>query len=78
LPQIRSGTAHYDDVAVRIVHDLGELPIGFTVNGDGGATFSASTVHEEFLRVDAGGTILVHMNQPDSGTATARSRQHPT
>jgi peptidoglycan/xylan/chitin deacetylase (PgdA/CDA1 family) len=36
----RSGTAHYDDVATRIVRDLGEHVIGFDVNGDSGATSS--------------------------------------
>jgi peptidoglycan/xylan/chitin deacetylase (PgdA/CDA1 family) len=65
----RSGTAHYDDVAVELVHALGELPIGFTVNGDGGATYGASTVHAEFLGAAPGGIVLAHMNRPESGTA---------
>lgn len=65
----RSGTAHYDDVAVELVHALGERPIGFTVNGDGGATYGATTVHAEFLGAEPGGIVLVHMNRPDSGTA---------
>ncbi|MDR5699207.1 polysaccharide deacetylase family protein [Agromyces aerolatus] len=65
----RSGTAHYDDVAVQLVHDLGELPIGFTVNGDGGATYDAATVHAELLRANPGDIVIAHMNQPQSGTA---------
>lgn len=65
----RAGTAHYDDVAVSIVHDLGETPLGFSVNGDGGATYPAHTVTREVGKVDAGGVVLAHMNQPGSGTA---------
>ena len=40
----RPGTAHYDDIAVQIVHELGLQPLGFTVNGDAGATAPAATV----------------------------------
>jgi len=65
----RSGTAHYDDVAVAIVHALGETPVGFAINGDGGATYSASTVESETTKADAGAIVIGHMNQPDSGTA---------
>lgn len=65
----RAGTAHYDDVAVRIVHDLGAIPVGFAVNGDGGATFSAETVHHEVLAARPGAIVLAHMNQPRGGTA---------
>jgi peptidoglycan/xylan/chitin deacetylase (PgdA/CDA1 family) len=65
----RAGTAHYDDVATRIVADLGETPIGFTVNGDGGATYGPATVRQEIGAVQAGGIVLAHMNQPQGGTA---------
>ncbi len=34
----RAGTAHYDEIGAQIVLDLGETPIGFSVNGDGGAS----------------------------------------
>lgn len=36
----RSGTAYCDDVAARIVTALGERFVSFSVNGDGGATFT--------------------------------------
>lgn len=65
----RAGTAHYDDVAVQIVRALGEIPVGFTINGDGGASYAASTVHSEIMGLAAGGIVLAHMNQPHSGTA---------
>lgn len=64
----RAGTAHYDDVGAQIALELGETPIGFTVNGDGGATFGARTVRHEFASAAAGGIVLAHMNQPHSGT----------
>lgn len=65
----RAGTAHYDDVAVQIVRELGEIPVGFSVNGDGGASYSADKVRGEFGRATAGGIVLAHMNQPGGGTA---------
>lgn len=64
----RAGTAHYDDVAVQIVHALGEIPIGFSVNGDGGASFGAGTVRAEIGDAPPGGIVLAHMNQPHGGT----------
>ena len=48
----RPGTAHYDDVAVRIVHQLGLTPVGFSVNADNGATASAG--------------VKSHIQRPDS------------
>jgi peptidoglycan/xylan/chitin deacetylase (PgdA/CDA1 family) len=65
----RSGTAHYDEVAVAIARELGEQVVGFTVNGDGGATYHAATVESETCAVAPGGVVIAHMNQPDSGTA---------
>lgn len=73
----RSGTAHYDDVAVQIVHALGAVPAGFTVNGDGGATYSASTVCDELVAAPAGSIVIAHMNQPDGGTAAGTLRALP-
>lgn len=65
----RCGTAHYDDVAVRIVRDLGEVPIGFDINGDGGATFSERQVVQETSRATAGSIVIGHMNHPHGHTA---------
>ncbi|MDR6866165.1 peptidoglycan/xylan/chitin deacetylase (PgdA/CDA1 family) [Microbacterium resistens] len=65
----RAGTAHYDDVGVSIVRALGETPLGFSVNGDGGATYSARTVAAEVHAAEAGAVVIAHMNQPGSGTA---------
>ncbi|MFD5466401.1 polysaccharide deacetylase family protein [Kitasatospora sp. NPDC127059] len=65
----RSGTAYYDDVAVRVVADLGERIAGFTVNGDGGATMPAAEVRREVASAPPGAIVIGHMNQPGRGTA---------
>ncbi len=65
----RSGTAHYDDVAVRIARDLGEVVVNFDVNGDAGATFAPQDVAAALKSAAPGSIILCHMNQPTSGTA---------
>jgi len=65
----RSGTAYYDDVAVRVVNDLGLQVVNFDVLGDAGATYSATQVGDAMLSSKPGSIILAHMNRPDSGTA---------
>lgn len=65
----RPGTAHLDDVALSIVQALGERVLGFTVNGDGGATFAPAVVAAEVGATGHGGVVIAHMNQPHSGTA---------
>jgi peptidoglycan/xylan/chitin deacetylase (PgdA/CDA1 family) len=65
----RSGTAYYDDVAVRAVNDLGLQVVNFDVLGDAGATYSAAQVADAMLSSRPGSIILAHMNRPDRGTA---------
>lgn len=65
----RSGTAHYDDVGVAIVSALGEVPVGFSTNGDAGATYPAGTVRAEVEATVAGGIVIGHFNRPDGDTA---------
>ena len=65
----RSGTAHYDDVAVRIAQDLGAAVVNFDVNGDAGATLTPQEVAAALESAAPGSIVLCHMNQPDSGTA---------
>ena len=74
----RSGTAHYDDVATQIVHDLGEQVIGFEVNGDGGATFTPQQVAGALDTVRPGSIVIAHMNQPGHGTAAGMRAALPT
>ena len=65
----RSGTAYYDDVAVRVVADLGLRVVNFDVLGDAGATYSAAQVADAMLSSKPGSIIIAHMNRPDRGTA---------
>jgi peptidoglycan/xylan/chitin deacetylase (PgdA/CDA1 family) len=78
----RAGTAYYDDVAAAITNALGLVPVSFTVNGDGGATFAAPTVADEVGKIAAGhgaGQIVIsHFNQPGSGTAEGYARALPS
>jgi peptidoglycan/xylan/chitin deacetylase (PgdA/CDA1 family) len=63
----RCGTAHYDEVAVAIVRDLGYRVAGFATNGDSGATFTAAQVTSALTHA-ANGIVIMHMNQPGKGT----------
>ncbi|WP_223279377.1 polysaccharide deacetylase family protein [Streptomyces sp. SDr-06] len=65
----RSGTAYCDDVAAKIVTDLGERFASFDVNGDGGATFTPAQVHQAMQSVRPGSVVIGHMNHPKGGTA---------
>jgi peptidoglycan/xylan/chitin deacetylase (PgdA/CDA1 family) len=73
----RSGTAHYDEVAASIAVELGERPVGFTTNGDYGATATPAQVTTELLGAPAGGIVLAHMNQPAGGTAAGLAAALP-
>lgn len=65
----RSGTAHYDDVALKIVRDLEEIPVNFSINGDAGATFSANQIVEAAHNAPNGSILIYHMNHPEKQTA---------
>jgi peptidoglycan/xylan/chitin deacetylase (PgdA/CDA1 family) len=65
----RSGTAYCDDVAARIVADLGERAVTFSVNGDGGATFTPREVYQTVSAAPSSSLIIGHMNHPEGGTA---------
>lgn len=65
----RPGTAHYDDLAVAIVQDLGEIPVGYSINADYGATATAAQVQQNMMQARPGGIALAHMHRPKSGTA---------
>lgn len=73
----RPGTAFYDDVAVEMTRRLGMVPVNFTVNGDGGATYPAATVAAEVGSVTAGDIVISHFNRPAAGTAEGYARALP-
>lgn len=65
----RPGTAHLDDVGLSIVRAMHEQVVGFSVNGDEGATLSVDEVAQRTAAAQPGDIIIAHMNQPESGTA---------
>ncbi|MEV5838890.1 polysaccharide deacetylase family protein [Nocardia sp. NPDC052112] len=73
----RAGTAHYDDVAVAIVNELGERPVGFSINADYGATASAAQVQNALKAAAPGAISLAHMHRPNSGTAAGMTAALP-
>lgn len=64
----RSGTAYYDDVAIQIAKELGYKIAGFSINGDGGATYSKEEVINEVSKAKSGDIIICHFNQPNGYT----------
>lgn len=70
----RSGTAHYDDVAVELAHRIGVRIAGFAVNADAGATATASAITANIVTAEDGAIVLAHMNQPANKTAIAVRR----
>jgi peptidoglycan/xylan/chitin deacetylase (PgdA/CDA1 family) len=65
----RAGTAYCDDVAARIVTAMGDRLVSFSVNGDGGATFTPGQVRSTVTTAPGGSIVICHMNHPESGTA---------
>ena len=65
----RTGTAYSDDIAARIVTAMTVRLVTFSVNGDGGATFTPRQVRNTVTAAPGGSLVLCHMNHPGSGTA---------
>lgn len=65
----RSGTAFYDEVAVELANKLGYKVVNFDILGDAGATYSSRQVTQALMESKPGSIALLHMNQPQSGTA---------
>ena len=73
----RSGTAFYDDVAVRVIRDLGLGIAGYSIAGDEGATLSVAKVAAKTLKAQDGDILLYHLNHPKSGTREGLERALP-
>jgi peptidoglycan/xylan/chitin deacetylase (PgdA/CDA1 family) len=65
----RSGTAYYDEVAVKVSNTLHHEVIGFSILGDAGATYTKEKVENAFLKAKNGEIAIIHMNHPESQTA---------
>lgn len=70
----RPGTAYFDEIAVAIVRELGLVPVSFSINGDGGATYPPAVVFREVAAAKAGDIIIAHANHPAGGTAAGITR----
>ena len=64
----RSGTAYYDDMALKILTSLGFKAVGFSVIGDAGGTLPAPKVAAILRGVRDGDIVILHFNRPKSGT----------
>lgn len=73
----RSGTAFYDEVAVELAEALNYTIVNFDILGDAGATYSSEQVKEALLEAQEGSIPLLHMNQPQSGTAEGVKKAVP-
>lgn len=70
----RSGTAHCDEVAVQIVHDIGQQVVNFAVNADWGTTATTDQVTSLLDTVKPGDIVISHMNRPEHETAEGYER----
>ena len=61
----RSGTAHYDDIALDILNELDLKAVNFDVLGDAGATFNKEQMIQSARCAENGSIILYHMNHPN-------------
>ncbi len=64
----RSGTAYYDEYAVKIIEELGYQAAGFAILGDAGATYSKRKVKKALLSAKGGEIIIFHANHPEKET----------
>lgn len=72
----RSGTAHYDDVAVEVVNALGLGVAGYTVS-DEGASLSSAELARRLIAAPDRAIVLCHVNRPESETAEGLARAIP-
>jgi peptidoglycan/xylan/chitin deacetylase (PgdA/CDA1 family) len=65
----RSGTAYYDEIAVKVSEQLSHQVIGFSLLGDAGATYNRRQVKAALMKARPGDIALLHMNHPGGRTA---------
>lgn len=66
LVHFRSGTAHVDEVAVRMAAKLNVKVVNFSLNADAGATYSQDQAYQALAGVQPGDICIGHFNQPTS------------
>jgi len=61
----RSGTAYYDDVAVKITYDLGYIPMNFSIISGDAAGLTPEKIEKRILSAAKNGAVIIaHMNRP--------------
>jgi len=61
----RSGTAYFDDVAVKIVYDLNQTPVNFSIVSGDAAGFKPEKIEKRIMSgIKNGSVIIGHMNRP--------------
>lgn len=61
----RSGTAYFDDVAVKIIYDLNQIPMNFSIVSGDAAGFKPEKIEKRILSgIENGSVIIGHMNRP--------------
>jgi len=71
----RSGTAYFDDIAVKLCYDLNHVPMNFSVISGDAAGFSSERISRRIIsQVKPGSVIIAHMNRPGKGLYPAMRR----
>jgi peptidoglycan/xylan/chitin deacetylase (PgdA/CDA1 family) len=65
----RSGTAYYDEIAIKVAEEMGVKVMGFDIIRDAGATYSKSQIKRVCSNVKPGSILIFHMNHPEKETA---------
>ncbi|HPS85289.1 MAG TPA: polysaccharide deacetylase family protein [Spirochaetota bacterium] len=61
----RPGTAYFDDVAVKIVYDLNQIPMNFSIVSGDAAGFRPEKITRRIVTgIENGSVIIGHMNRP--------------
>lgn len=67
----RPGTGYFEPACVELVRELGALPMGFSVAGDAGGSFTRARMARTIGEAPSGAIVLLHMNQPERDIAEA-------
>jgi peptidoglycan/xylan/chitin deacetylase (PgdA/CDA1 family) len=74
----RSGTAYYDNVAVKITYDLGYIPMNFSIISGDAAGFTSERIKKKILsEAKSGAVIIAHMNRPGKNLYPALKKSLP-
>jgi peptidoglycan/xylan/chitin deacetylase (PgdA/CDA1 family) len=70
----RGATAKYTPAAIVEIRGMGLEVAGYSLNGDGGATFSANLAEKRMAAAKDGDVVIAHINQPgrQSGGGVAK------